>query len=319
MVKYNIPSTCSNRLQREKGPLSGSTRLIQLSYADDIVVISKSIAELQNMLNIFNDEFNRFGITISTSKTKTMSFNVSSDVSSQPSLVKLDTTEIENVKQFTYLGHTISNQNTQQETFLSHRIKSAYKKWNELRSVFTDKRILLCTRVKFLTASIRSRLTFSVQTGLLNSHNQTKLESIWTNFLRKLVRNGFKRINAPTRKTKKETPNNEEDPINWKFWLKRQDILNITRTEPLTKYCHIQHLKFIAHVTRLPNTALQKQILFQNNRKKFARDIWKNYEKITGMTKNQLQMEMQERSRFAPLLEEILGTQTVETMERGKR
>ena len=76
------------------------------------------------------------------------------------------------------------------------RISSAYSKFNDLKQVLTDRRIRLKTRVKFLTACVRSRLTFSVQTCFLKAAEVTKLESVWTNFLRKLIRKGFDRVNV---------------------------------------------------------------------------------------------------------------------------
>ena len=38
----------------------------------------------------------------------------------------------------------------------------------------------------------------SVQLGFLNALETQKLESIWMNFLRKLIRNGFQRENVPS-------------------------------------------------------------------------------------------------------------------------
>ena len=101
-------------------------RLIQLCYADDIVFFAKNIEELQKILNIYDNEFRKFGLTISTLKTKTMCFNVPTNMMDSESLVCLGNEAIDNVKQFTYLGHTLSNEETEQSSFLSHPIASAY-------------------------------------------------------------------------------------------------------------------------------------------------------------------------------------------------
>ena len=139
----------------------------------------------------------RFGLTIFILKTKTMSFNAASDVMSSTSLVSLQDGEIENVGKFTYLGHTLSNDQSEQSAFISQRLQSAYAKWNDLKQVQMDKRVYLTTQAKFLSACVRSRLTYSVQAGMLNASETTKLESIWMNFLRRLVRKGFERENVP--------------------------------------------------------------------------------------------------------------------------
>ena len=102
-------------------------------------------------------------------------------------------------------------------SLITQRIASAFSKFNELKHVLTDRRIRLKTRVKFLTACVRSRLTFSVQACLLKAAEITKLESVWTNLLRKLVRNGFQRVNVPPSQPEEqedlEEPNQMRSPL----------------------------------------------------------------------------------------------------------
>ena len=328
-IEYAIPSQCSSRSQRMEFPLRGTTYVTHLCYADDIVFFCKSKEELQQILDILDKEFRRFGLVISASKTKTMSFNVSDDILSADSLVKLNNAKIDNVRTFPYLGHSVSNEGNNNSSLITQRIASAFAKFNEIRQVLTDRRINLKTRVKFLHACVRSRLTFSVQACLLKAAETAKLESVWVNFLRKLVRNGFQRVNVPPsrrrasrRSRRSETndePNTEEDDLDWRFRYNKERIFELTLSDPIERFCQIQHLKYIGHITRLPNSAIQKQALFRTNRKRYSRDPWTKYEEMTNMTKNQLQKEMQDRSRFPPLLESILGTQHAATVERGRR
>ena len=93
----------------------------------------------------------------------------------------------------------------------------------------------------------------------------------------------------------------------------------MTNSNSIQNFCLIQHLKYIGHVTRLPNSAIQKQVLFRTNKKRYARDPWLKYEQITSMTRNQLQREMQDKKRFLPLLENIFGTRHAVQVERGRR
>ena len=78
--------------------------------------------------------------------------------------------------------------------------------------------------------------------------------------------NGYKRKNAPKHKKKEVDP---ATPVildlDWSF---NKDIRNITKTIPISEFCEIQHLKYIAHVIRLPNFAIQKQLLFTTERKR---------------------------------------------------
>ena len=114
--------------------------LIQLRYADEIVIFAKSIKELEKMIHIFNEEFKRFGLPISITKTKTMCFNGTQETIAAESLVTLNNQPIGNVQKFIYLGHTVTNIQSNQSEHIAQRISSAYSKWNELKHVLTDKR-----------------------------------------------------------------------------------------------------------------------------------------------------------------------------------
>ena len=329
-IEYTIPSQCSTRSQRMEHRLSGNTYITHICYADDIVFFCKSRDDLQKTLDILDVEFRRFGLIISPTKTKAMSFNINDNslISNVP--ITLNAAPIEDVSKFPYLGHSISSESNDHSSLIIQRIASAFSKFNDLKHVLTDRRIRLKTRVKFLTACVRSRLTFSVQACLLNAAEVTKLESVWMNFLRKLVRNGFQRVNVPLSRrrasrrsrrrseTSQEPPVDEED-LDWRFRYNSDAILHLTNSDPIQMFCQTQHLKYIAHVTRLPNSSIQKQVFFRTNKKPYVRDPWLRYEEITSLSKLQLQREMQDKQRFLSLLERILGAQNAETAIRERR
>ena len=134
------------------------------------------------------------------------------------------------------------------------------------KTILTDRRIKLSTWVKFLTACVRSRLTYSIQACNLNVSQMSKLESTWMNLLRKLVRNGFQRVNvSPSRRRVNRSHINpqrsqstiDDDDVDWRFKLNNMDMFHLTCSGPIRTFNHIQHLKFLAHITRLPNAALQ--------------------------------------------------------------
>ena len=192
---YHIKSESSNREQRSIHKISGNDRLRMLLYAVDIVLFCEDIDELNDILNIYDSNFSRFGLTIAIDKTQTLAY-VSEDVMSSKSLISVRNQPIVNVRSFKYLGHVLCNDPSMSSSFVIHEISSAYAKWNERKSVFLDKRIFLSTRVKFLEACVRSRLSF-VQAWQLGAEEMRKLELVWCGFLRHLVKGGFSRKNAP--------------------------------------------------------------------------------------------------------------------------
>ena len=167
----------------------------------------------------------------------------------------------------------------------------------------------MSTRIKILEACVRSRLLFSTQSWELLANEIQKLESIWHGFLRKMVSNGFKRKNVPQmflsirKKGKKSNANiPEPDGLDWAFALSNDDLRKITRTKNIASFYKIQHLKYIAHVTRMENSSLQKQLLFTSDRKKYARDTWIKIEKDLNLSKMQIQKTMQNKKEFMSLL-----------------
>ena len=74
------------------------------------------------------------------------------------------------------------------------------------------------------------------------------------------------------------------------------------QTLNIVSFCKIQHLKYLAHVTRLDNISLQKQLLFTTDRKKYSRDVWVKIEKELSIPKMQIQKLMQNKKEFMSLL-----------------
>ena len=78
-------------------------------------------------------------------------------------------------------------------------------------------------------------------------------------FLRRLVKGGFSRKNYPKNKKDQLIP---EGKVDWSFKLSNEAIREITKTTEIKNFCDMQHLKYIAHVTRRENRSLHKQFLF---------------------------------------------------------
>ena len=93
----------------------------------------------------------------------------------------------------------------------------------------------------------------------MGTEEMLKLESVWCGSLRRLVKGGFSRKNAPKNKKDQSIPEGEVD---WSFKLSNEAIREITKTTEIKNFCDMQRLKYIAHVTRRENSSLQKQFLF---------------------------------------------------------
>ena len=80
--------------------------------------------------------------------------------------------------------------------------------------------------------------------------------------------------NSPKNKKDKSIPENEVD---WSFKSRNEAIREITKTTEIKNFCDMQHLKYIACVTRHENSSLQKQFLFCETSKSASRK-WKSFQ-----------------------------------------
>jgi hypothetical protein len=64
---------------------------------------------------------------------------------------------------------------------------------------------------------------------------------------------------------------------------------------PIRDFCHIQQIKYIAHIFRLDNSELQKQILFDRRAPTTA---WTRLEKILEMDVLQIRRTMMKRNEL---------------------
>ena len=287
--EFNIPHTCTNRQQRQKGKMCGVELIRWILYADDVVLFCKSVSEAEKLLNIINDTCNRFGLTVSFKKTKTQVFN-NDELAKKSSLFSIQGNDIENVLNFTYLGHVITND--ENNCFTEHRIASATSKFNELRKVLTDTNVHMCTRRKLLEACVRSRLAYGTQASLPNAKQMKKLEACWYRILRNMIKGGW---------ACGESPDGSEE-VNYSFLYTNTEVQEVIKTIPLRDFIHTQHLKYIAHVCRGPNTSITKIMLFAKPTRRYYRDPWLKIAELLGITADQAKRSTQSRGEFAKLV-----------------
>ena len=117
---FNIPNVCSNREQRRQQKLNGTEVIKWILYADDVVLFAKTVRKAEMLLDILFRTCQRYGLNISFKKTKSQVFH--DDVlAAIPTLIKVDGNDIENVRQFTYLGHIFSNEDV--SSSIEHRLQ----------------------------------------------------------------------------------------------------------------------------------------------------------------------------------------------------
>uniref|UniRef100_A0A0N5B5Y1 Reverse transcriptase domain-containing protein n=1 Tax=Strongyloides papillosus TaxID=174720 RepID=A0A0N5B5Y1_STREA len=145
-----------------------------LAYADDIVLLSRSICDLQDLLNMIVQVTSDIGLEVNVKKTKYMCFdnNLIDDESSVK--LKIDGKEIEKVSQFKYLGKIISiNEKIYKNTlpkddnswnsFLSERIRGGWISFHKHKRLLLDHSIALEKRINLYVQLVRPSMLYSCQ------------------------------------------------------------------------------------------------------------------------------------------------------------
>ena len=294
---YNINLECTDRSQRFENAATGTATRTIIMYADDILLLGRSRDEIEGMMANILDTFTAFGLTLADDKTVTMTWNTPIETQEQQSLIKLGTTDLENVNQFKYLRHWMTD-DPKKPQYISQQISQAWAKWAEIKHILTDNEVWLWIRVKMLESMIRSRLTYAVQSSKLKAAESKKLDSIWTNFCRKLLKGGYKRKKPPKKKPKKKgrkkknalappVEDEADEDVEWSFCYTNEQVLKICKTAPISEFCQRRHIKYLAHITRMPNSNEQKRWLFTESEHPRTRNQWKELGRELRMDEQQ--------------------------------
>ena len=91
-----------------------------------------------------------------------------------------------------------------------------------------------------------------------------KLKGCWVQHLRYMVKGGWAR---------QPTPEGVEEEC-YKYIYKNREIEEIVGTMHLPNFIEKQHLKYIAHICRSPNSAITKKLLFAEASKPYYHNPW---------------------------------------------
>ena len=272
-VPYFIPHEATNREQRSYAPSSGTSQDDDVGYADDLGVFAWSQEELQICINILANVFEEFGLEINLDKTKTMiiNFTTTTDNNYPESIICINNKTIENTPSFKYLGVWITyNKLSIGNEELEHRINSAHIAFSENRKLLTNMNVGLQTRMMFLNALVRSRLTYGCHCWRPNAQELSKIQSTYHYFLRCMVYNGHKRVNPPARQASdsasstSSTESSDDDDVDWSYKITNKKLLNITCTESIKQFYEKQQHNFVAHIIRRENNNIAKNLMFHN-------------------------------------------------------
>ena len=168
------------------------------------------------------------------------------------SIINLRNVALHNSSELKYLGSYISrNEPNTGDIEVNHRIQMANVKFVSMTNLLQNQNIYLKTRIKFLNSFIRGRLVYSCQNWNLTTGQSERLNVKYRNFLRRMVRGGFKRIG-----------DNDDD---FHYKLSNDKIHSICCTSDVSNFVREQQRNYASHVVRMPIEQCAKQLMFNND------------------------------------------------------
>ena len=153
----------------------GGRSITNLRYADDIVLVGGSIEELQNIVNRVHEASSQAGLYLNTSKTKVMKI-IRVPLQNEQSNISVNGQDIENVKDFVYLGAMIT-ENYDDSKGIKRRITIAKNAMISLVKIFgkTDQFQLL--QRKDLPSLVFGIATYGSECWILKTTDKKKINS----------------------------------------------------------------------------------------------------------------------------------------------
>ena len=240
-------------LLRERGKkLNGKSLLEWCGYADDLVLFVNTQASLQRTIEILDNLFSKFGLSINATKTETMIINFAEEVYPE-SIVTLRGTPLKNVKEFRYLGACIRfDEPNTGDIEINQRIQMSQSKFAEMSNLLQNFSINLRTRVMFLNSFVRSRLSYACQNWNLTELQYDRLDVTYRVFLRRMVRGGFR----------------FRDEINgdYRYVISNIQLHQICGTSDLSLFIRSQQRNYAMHIVRMSLERCVKCLMFNDDK-----------------------------------------------------
>lgn len=153
-----------------KGVLINGCYINHLRFADDIVIISETFKDLEEMMRSLDDESSSIGLEMNVNKTKIMT-------NSHKRYIEIKGNNIEYVNNYIYLGKQVSFNKYNNEEEITRRINITWKKFWSLKEVLKGNYSQHLKKVVFDTCLLPC-LLYGCQTWIFT--NKVKQHIKWT-------------------------------------------------------------------------------------------------------------------------------------------
>ena len=172
---FNITLEAMMKIVKDKvnsGVNLYGTKVNNLRYADDIIGVTETAGELQELTSSINTVSERIGMQINKDKTNTMmigrrheNFNI-----------QINNEELKQVKDFVYLGSKFTENNDHSED-IKRRLVLARQKFAQLKAIWKSKYISTELKIRLYNALIVPIAIYGSETWTLIQYTTNKIQA----------------------------------------------------------------------------------------------------------------------------------------------
>lgn len=233
-VEYNFRTDTNlfNRRNLKSVSKTETKSILDLMFADDCAIVTKSPALLQEALTTITEEFKKFGLKINESKTEVMFVN------HPPSPIYINQKELQITTSFKYLGSIISKDG-KLDAEINNRINAASNTFRALYPrVWKPHNISLKTKLKIYETTVLSTLLYSSECWTLLEDHAKRLNYFHIKCLKTILK------------------------ITWRDFIPNEEVLKRAQILSADNLIRTRRLRWAGHVSRMSAGRVPLEIAF---------------------------------------------------------
>ena len=278
----------------DMGITIGGRNITDLRYADDTALLANDITSMKRILHRVDMEGRKAGLLLNAKKTKVMHIN-GKDV---PQSIKVDSTSLEYVNQFKYLG-SIKEYDGSCLQDVKVRIAMAKQKSVQLKNIWKSRGISNILKIKLIKVLIWPVMLYGSEAWTLRKAEKDKIEAAEMWFYRRLLRI-------------KWTDKRTNESILKELSVQRQLLIEIDK----------RRLRYVGHANRsqhtpLMTTVFQGKIDGERRRGRPPVSYSGNLKEACGLGLQQIVQSSRDRERWRSVVA-LRGAPTVDVSDGEK-